>query len=218
MTIFGLHSKSLYMKKIFFVFVLAFFVSVGFSQVYFSVDDIFLSPNTPTTHDSVNIVLSGNLASTGAYIDTAFFEIIDHEVNITVNCNTDGGFDMIVEYEKIINLGLLPSGDYHINLSGEFFGDQVSDPNQYLFSVSDFSGVHQEKKTNQMIIFPNPSSGVFHIDDSDITNIELYNNTGKLLFSIEQNNTIDIQHLPNGIYFIKTFIFNQVYYNKLLKR
>jgi len=206
------------MKKIFFVFVLAFFVSVGFSQVYFSVDDIFLNPENPTTHDSVNIVLSGNLASTGAYIDTVFFEIIDHEVNITVNCNTDGGFDMIVEYEKIINLGLLSSGNYHINLSGEFFDDQVSDPDQYLFSISDFSGLHQEKKVNQIKIFPNPSSGVFHIDDSDITNIELYNNTGKLLFIIEQNNTVDIQQLPDGVYFIKTYKDNQVYYNKLLKK
>jgi hypothetical protein len=206
------------MKKFFFVFVLAFCVSTGFGQVYFSVDDIFLNPDNPTTHDSVKIVLSGNLSSTGAYVDTAFFEIIDHEVNITVNCNTYGGFQVIVEYEKIINLGLLPSGDYHINLSGEFFDDQVSDPNQYLFNVSGFSGVHQEKKVNQINIFPNPSSGVFHFDDSDIASIELYNNTGKLLFSIEQKNTIDIRHLPDGVYFIKTYKDNQVFYNKLLKK
>ncbi|NOR87869.1 MAG: hypothetical protein GQ527_09690, partial [Bacteroidales bacterium] len=99
------------MKKNIFVFVLALCVSTGFSQVYFAIDNIFLDPENPNTQDSVGIILSGDLTSTGSYIDTAFFEIIDNEIFITIDCNSTGGYQMLIDHEKTINLGLLPSGD-----------------------------------------------------------------------------------------------------------
>jgi len=126
---------------------------------------------------------------------------------------------MLIDHEKTINLGLLPSGDYHINLSGEFLGDNVSEPNQYFFSVGEFTGFNiDENRINELIIFPNPSSGIFYIDNSDITNIEVFNNVGMLLISIKQNSIIDIKHLPNGAYHIKFYKSNQVFHKTLIKK
>jgi len=207
------------MKKIISTILITFCVITSYSQVYFSVDNILLNPDNPTTQDSVKIVLSGYLSSTGVYIDTVFYEIIDNEIFISVDCNTTGGFQMLIDHEEIINLGLLPIGNYQIHLSGTFLGDNISDPDQYFFSVTDFTGLYLDNSiNNELIIFPNPSNGVFYIDDDNFVNIDIFNNVGEFLFRIEQNNKIDIKRFPDGVYHTKIYKNRQVFYKKLIKK
>jgi hypothetical protein len=56
-------------------------------------------------------------------------------------------------------------------------------------------------------IFPNPTSGEFNFsgDIENIKKIELYDYTGKMIKSLEENNInqVDISHLPVGLYFVK---------------
>jgi len=62
-----------------------------------------------------------------------------------------------------------------------------------------------EPSANIFDIFPNPTSGIVHINSQQ--NISIYNQCGKIVFekSIDQNFTgiLDLHFLPKGIYFIK---------------
>ncbi|QNF31577.1 thiol protease/hemagglutinin PrtT [Adhaeribacter swui] len=54
--------------------------------------------------------------------------------------------------------------------------------------------------------YPNPTSGTLHLQaKKEYTNYELLNLTGKVMLSIPKNTTeINISHLPNGIYMLRT--------------
>lgn len=207
------------MKNIAIIFALVLYSSLSFGQVYFSVEEVHLSPENPNTHDSVEIVLTGFLSNTGAYVDNTSFEIIDDEVFITVNCNTNGGFAMLIDHEVVMNLGLLQSGDYHINLAGVNFGDNVSEPSQYLFSISEFTNTHFENNiVDKINVFPNPSSGIFYLDNSDILRIEIFNNTGKLVSIPNEKHMIDLSHFPDGIYYMRIYKYEELIQKVLVKK
>ena len=74
--------------------------------------------------------------------------------------------------------------------------------------------IEVEEKTNQLVLFPNPATTSFSISNSSNTplNIEVYNAQGSLVHSFYQssNNPIDIQHLPAGVYWVKTEGINQL--------
>lgn len=56
-------------------------------------------------------------------------------------------------------------------------------------------------------IYPNPTSGVFHINLNKSTKVSLYDQSGKLVQSeeaVKGENKIDITRFPNGIYLITT--------------
>ncbi|MCF8429829.1 MAG: FG-GAP-like repeat-containing protein [Bacteroidia bacterium] len=69
-------------------------------------------------------------------------------------------------------------------------------------------GVNEVNKINHISIYPNPTSGIVTISSNQtIVNIEVFDVTGKAVFS-QQNNShqtnleIDLSALSNGIYFI----------------
>lgn len=75
--------------------------------------------------------------------------------------------------------------------------------------------VSEINKTDNLNIYPNPSSGIFNISSTQtISNIDVYDVTGKLVYY--QNNTkqtnasLDLSNLSNGIYFIYTATENGV--------
>ena len=64
---------------------------------------------------------------------------------------------------------------------------------------------------NTLKIYPNPTSSVIHIDnigDAKLQKVGLYDATGKMLVTevIGATNTkqdLSLEHLPNGIYFLR---------------
>ena len=60
---------------------------------------------------------------------------------------------------------------------------------------------------NNLLLMPNPSSGVFVIKHANgLHQVSIFNATGKLVFkSIENSSTVivDLQHLGKGIYFVE---------------
>ena len=65
-----------------------------------------------------------------------------------------------------------------------------------------------ENRTSQLLIYPNPTSGIFNIECKN-TNLAscsfcIYDELGKLLISNylnKENSTVDLSNLPDGIYF-----------------
>lgn len=67
----------------------------------------------------------------------------------------------------------------------------------------------EENEADLFTIYPNPTSGVLNIkSNSPISEINLFNNIGQLLFTVEEKNQVDISGLSEGIYFVK--IINEI--------
>lgn len=87
-------------------------------------------------------------------------------------------------------------------------------------SVEDF------KNTNQIAVYPNPSTGIITISGNkpaDIRAIEIYNIIGEKITAVSNINrqispVIDISDNPKGIYLIMIRIGNQIYTEKIIKQ
>lgn len=62
-----------------------------------------------------------------------------------------------------------------------------------------------ENKQNDFFVYPNPTSGIVHILNSDEnTMITLFDQCGKIVPVRNSGNELDITHLPDGVYYLKT--------------
>jgi len=71
-------------------------------------------------------------------------------------------------------------------------------------------GVKENNLSRKILVYPNPTTGELTIENGElrIENVEVYNIVGqkqKLIFNFQFStfNSIDISHLPSGIYFLK---------------
>lgn len=63
-------------------------------------------------------------------------------------------------------------------------------------------GIQQINTQNKIKIFPNPSSGIFHID-GDYNSVEVFNAIGQSILLTEKTKSIDLSNFEKGIYFVK---------------
>jgi hypothetical protein len=76
----------------------------------------------------------------------------------------------------------------------------------------------QDATLNDLMIFPNPTSGILNIkSESKINQIRLYNSIGKLLKLSNESNTLDLTELSTGVYIIKIDLKNKKVVQKLIK-
>jgi hypothetical protein len=90
-------------------------------------------------------------------------------------------------------------GQFGINTPLYFYMDN-------LITADSPAGVAQVSNAGILHVYPNPTTGVFHIDAPDSSHMEIMNISGQTL--IQQNlsiaqNTIDLSFLPAGIYLIR---------------
>jgi uncharacterized delta-60 repeat protein len=70
-------------------------------------------------------------------------------------------------------------------------------------------GVDHHSDTNNMTIYPNPTTDILNIDTPDgltVDKVEVYNNLGQLVIShknLTDNKTLDVSNLRSGIYYLK---------------
>ena len=84
-----------------------------------------------------------------------------------------------------------------------------------------FTGaVHENDKEKSLIVYPNPSTGIFNLglnQIKSIVSIEIYNVYGKLInLTQTSESSIDISSQPNGVYFLKLFTDNKQYTQKIV--
>ncbi len=104
-----------------------------------------------------------------------------------------------------INYAQYPNAKYYISVSWNISCSPSRSPGlsttrSNIKSFSATTGIN-EYTANSVIIFPNPTTGIFQISENfKIANI--YNSTGSLIFSSKEK-TIDISGLGSGIYFVE---------------
>lgn len=75
-------------------------------------------------------------------------------------------------------------------------------------------------KEDDIIVFPNPSKGIFNISSTkNIDEIHVYDTTGKMIYyTNNQTNTINISALPQGMYWLQISTKTSHTYKKILVR
>lgn len=85
------------------------------------------------------------------------------------------------------------------------------------FLVSNFSS--HENESPQPILYPNPSTGRFHIETEGTNEYHVLNSLGKLVKThiANGNTTLDLSALPSGIYILQLHTSNGLVNRKLVK-
>lgn len=91
------------------------------------------------------------------------------------------------------------NGDGKIDVAACIYGS-----NQIIWFENKGSLVVEENTANLFSIYPNPTNGVLNIKSkSIISEVNIYNKIGQLLFTSEKTNQLEISALSKGIYFVK---------------
>ena len=141
----------------------------------------------------------GGSASSNSILDNQTWSIID--------INGDGKLDLVVTaqnnasgFDTAFNPAANPFWKAYLNLS--ILG--VNDINNY---------------TTNFEVFPNPSNGIFTIqntfDQKDFS-VEIYDILGKKIMQQKDSNEIDLSSSPKGIYLLKIREGNEIYTKKII--
>jgi len=71
--------------------------------------------------------------------------------------------------------------------------------------------------TNDIMIFPNPTTGLVNVETEDVESIEIFNIAGRQLYKGKEKE-IDLSLKPKGLYIIKVIIDKQTITRKLIKQ
>jgi len=89
-----------------------------------------------------------------------------------------------------------------------FFAANDSANGDELWVLDDVVPISSTRKLNksQINIYPNPANTIINIITNEkLSSVTILNQTGQTILK-EQKNTIDIAHLPSGIYFIQVHL------------
>ena len=64
---------------------------------------------------------------------------------------------------------------------------------------------HKLEQKNEVLVFPNPSSGIiyFQSENNTLDNISIYDVMGREVFNGSYSKKIDLSGLSNGVYLVK---------------
>lgn len=144
--------------------------------------------------------------------------------NLTLTANTTYRWEV---FETTDNIPLFLFGRNNSNpyALGNYFQNDSSypgvDTEDWSVNVKTnnlSSELFEQEKIN---IYPNPSNGIFNIENDNITKIEIFDLVGKLILKQENEfgvSFVDLNHYPKGTYLAKIINKNnQVYTIKLIK-
>ena len=76
----------------------------------------------------------------------------------------------------------------------------------------------EEIQDRNLVISPNPSTGIFRWNDESLKNVEVYDMTGRIIFQQRvDNQEVNIQNLQTGIYFLRLSNEKNTFVRKIVK-
>lgn len=178
-------------------------------EVSFESDNMFasaaFSPNNP------NLIVAASVTTATS--------------STTLVSSTDGGDSWFEYTPEMLN---------NVNVNGSPIQLEISSNNiancylhtarlgvvQFSFDMMTTS-VDEEHVDDTSNFFPNPTSGIFHInkDAESILCVDVYSTTGLLLAQTFYNNCVDISHLNNGVYIVSVQLKNnEIVFDKIIKK
>ena len=75
-----------------------------------------------------------------------------------------------------------------------------------------------DRYLNNIAVYPNPTTGVLHIDAMDVQKVECYSQMGQLVGVYDNVNELNISELSNGVYMLRITVPQGVTMRKVVKR
>jgi hypothetical protein len=71
----------------------------------------------------------------------------------------------------------------------------------------------------ELILFPNPTNSIIHLglNEWKAFDAEIYNNMGMRILTVNNTASVNIEHFPNGVYWIRAVQGNEHYLGKFIK-
>lgn len=161
----------------------------------------------------------------------AIFKIKSYHIAINTNL-PEGGFVEgcgSYQYGETVTLTATANENYRFSAWKES-GVIISENQNYSFTVIKdreleavfkLANAIEELDHQVVLVTPNPSSGIFHLDVNGTMLIEVTDSRGKLVLSqlLENGHSeIDLEPFANGLYFLKSYINSEIQIIKLVKR
>ena len=74
------------------------------------------------------------------------------------------------------------------------------------------------EELESLTVYPNPTTGLLHIDALEVTRVECYSQMGQLVAMFEHERDIDISHLSSGVYMLRVTLPQGVAVRKIVKK
>ncbi len=70
----------------------------------------------------------------------------------------------------------------------------------------------------EIVLYPNPTTGLLHIEGSDIISVQVTDITGQAVAVYEKTNVLDLSHLTTGVYTLRIVTPNGIAVRKVIKQ
>ena len=117
-------------------------------------------------------------------------------------------------YESCASLTLIEDALFESDIPYWFFSRPLTEPGYYTkvldgadcdsvigLNLYILEGV-EESSMSAIQVWPNPTTGLLHIEADEIDKVELHNLLGQIVFQAEKIETIDMSSLNKGVYFL----------------
>ncbi len=193
------------MNKFLLAIVFSLSAFAGFSQNII-VDQV----NVSTIDEGVKVNLITRCFS-GAYLGTSNYTIEGNIISLKV-CYVVTPLAIVVNLNDNITIPLEWEYDNYtvnVNVYDSFqMETQICnyDSSSHTYSFELLSIDPHELQNSKLLIFPNPTTGKINFNLKEITNIAVFDISGRLVKSEEHfTGELNLELLPNGLYLIKAF-------------
>lgn len=157
------------------------------------------------SYSASNIIMSGNNLPTyyggivGFVADTVQVEVTDSYYldNIANNNYGTPQSEAFMKTQDFVNL---------LNANGDFYAMDIMNVNKGYPVFERYYSVEENNYLENVEIYPNPTNNLVTISGENLSKIEIFNITGQMVLVfdyINDNQTIDLENQPSGIYFFK---------------
>ncbi|MGH1519424.1 T9SS type A sorting domain-containing protein [Chryseobacterium sp. JK1] len=168
----------------------------------------------PTPPTNLNLTKNGNrfnFSWSGATDDKTPVNALRYEITVGT---TQGGHD-IAKYVVTTPSWFL---DLDPTIENVFWSVKSIDASKVYSdaSVQNTLGIKEHKATSSLAIYPNPTSDKVYIKGEKVSEAEMYSIDGKKLnITLNGDQSVDVSHLPKGVYLLKLKIKNEITTRKL---
>ena len=165
----------------------------------------------PKTYDALQV---GIWEDNGTFVPVATFNNNTTEVeHVTCNFSSYNGNGHRIAFRNISGDGVVRSTSYNylddIKLNFNAVGKSIANDEIFFDMNADLDNI---------TVYPNPTTGMLHIDAVDVQKVECYNQMGQLVGVYDNVNELNISELSNGIYMLRITVPQGVTMRKVVKQ
>jgi len=108
--------------------------------------------------------------------------------------------------------------DYSINYIDDIDLDYTEAEEISKAVVDDGDAMDADRYLTDIVVYPNPTTGMLYIDAIDVQKVECYNQMGQLVGVYDNTNELNIGELAKGVYMLRITVPQGVTMRKVVKK